>query len=316
MPAKMSCTEVISIPFTGEGGSRPSFLIFPREIRDDIYKSLTAKTYLVYGIPFYYDDHHRKPKVKTKAGLSILRTCKLIKEEASQIMYSKAGFRFAVDIDFAKNPPLPPPKSLTDRMMNIDFILNQASFDDDTRNHFGPPTDLKPLTKATLGRFTGSKIQRRTCGVLLWATEYEDESNGFLSSPMALAMKEMTGFDQVIIEVEDQNVSFADVWAEDEYQTDHFQANSVDEGVPTERTKLEEEGDPVTEPCVNGGITNCVDTFIKQIRQAMMPTLGPCKEGHKENAPGVATSLCIRFLPWSFRNKASEKAYKEKSNAQ
>ena len=272
---------------------------------------MTDRTYLVYGVPFYHSDHHRRPKVHTKADLSILRTCKAIKEEASQVLLSKAVFRFAVDIDYAKDPPLPPPKALTDRMMNVDFNLNQASFDDDRRNHFGPPNDLKPLTKTTLGRFTGSNIRRRTCGILLWAIEYHDGMNRFLSSPMALAMEAMTGFDQVIIEVEDQNVSLADSWAEaekDRYGSESSSAGADDLDNVNEEANSEKEGNPITE----SRITVCVGMFSDQIRKAMAPTLGPHEEWATANEPGVATSLCTCFLPWKYRNKISGEAHKQK----
>lgn len=194
----------------------------PREVRDKIYGGIVIKTYLIYGQPFYHGDHHRKPLVDAKADLAILRTCKAISQEASSVMFSKALFRYAIDYYdvMEKKLPTQPPKSLTDRIMNVDFILNQASYDDSSRNDSKviEPSKLKPLIKGTMERFTGHKVRRSTCRVLLWAIEYPGHWNGFLSSPMASAMQKMTGFTAVTYELEDQNVSLADEWAQAEFE--------------------------------------------------------------------------------------------------
>ena len=280
----------------------------PREIRDKIYRLLIAKTYLVYGHPFYHQDHHRKPKVKAKADLALLRTCKAVYEEASDMLYSKAVFRFAIDYDDAENPPSPLPKRLTDRMMNVDFILNQASFDDNSRNcpELNEPAVLEPLAQATMDKFTGNKIERTTCGVLIWAVEYDDSLGyGFLSTPMAVAIANMTGFQSVVVEIEDQDVSLADSWAKANCEEGN-ESGSGDEYSTDEEAEAEDEDLDSNKEVMTRGVTVCTDRFSKQIHNALKPSLGPGKEGCMLNKPGFGTSLCIAFAPRKYRREKSK----------
>ena len=217
------------------------FITFPPEIRQQSYSILLNKTFLVYGEPFYHIDHHRKPRLKTQPGLALLRTCKTIHAEASAVLYAKALFRFAIDY-CGTDAPEPISKAITDRMMNIDFILNQATFDDCTRNipEIMNYEVLEPEIKATMGRFTGSGIQRQSCRVLLWAMEYNVEKNFFLSSPMLPAIADMIGFKWLIVELEDQSVSLKDVWArarnEEEGLSDYGQDDSAKERCVSSKT--------------------------------------------------------------------------------
>ncbi len=223
-----------------------------------------------------------------------------------------AVFRFAIDYSYnAERPPSFPPKALTDRMMNVDFILDQATFDDNTRN--GPltdsPTTFKPLADNTMGRFTGNGISRKTCGVLLWAVEYEDQWNGWLSSPMASAISHMTGFDQITIEVEDQIVTLAHSWklASQEDEEGELIAGSVEEeeeSVAGNESPADKDGKRGSQDFTIEGITNCTWAFTHQIRNAFEDKLGPGEVTFMGTRPGIATSLSLQFRPQKHQSTA------------
>ena len=193
-------------------------------------------------------------------------------------------------------------------MMNVEFILDQSFFDLYTRTWSSvvSPSKLKPLVKATMGRFTGNGIVRKTCGVLLWAVEYENEDNNWLSSPMAMAIRHMTGFDQIIIEVEDQKVSLAHSRAVAE-------SGEEEASVAGYETPADEDGIRGSQGVKTEGITNCTWAFTHQIRDAFEDKLGPGEVGGMVSRPGIATSLFLEFRPQKQNHgKGDEKKRKQR----
>ena len=229
------------------------------------------------------------------------------------MLYAKAVFRFAIDYYDAEETPSPLPKRLTNRMMNVDFILNQAYFDESCREcpELIKPAILKPLVEATMGNFTGNKSKRHTCCVLLWAVEYENSRNNFLSTPVTAAMSKMTGFRRVTVEIEDQEVSLADSWvkADREAREAENESGSEDRYLINGEEESADEDWYSSKELQNKGITFITDVFTKQIYKALKPSLGPGEEGDMSNKPGVATSSCITFSPRVYRRQKSRTSH-------
>ena len=238
------------------------------------------------------------------------------------MLYTSAVFRYAIDYQGSSQSP-PPSQACTERMMNVDFILDQSYFDDQTRNWPKDvrPSKLTPFAETTMGRFTGSDIRRKTCGVLLWAIEYENRGNRWLSSPMAQAIRQMTGFEHITIEIEDQNVSLAYQWEKaDSYEMpyDSPEEDSDGEAVagkysPQDGSDNEESVAGFDSPRNTGGseqdrneVTNCVGDFAEQIRSSFAAELGPGGIFRVVNGAGVSTGLYVEFQPQKHHQVSSK----------
>lgn len=153
--------------------SSRTFFRFPREIRDHIYHELLCNTYIAFGQNLKRRDNDREKHERlirilnpplSSATLAILRTSKVIKSEAEEMLYKCGTFCFLVnfrnpmDMEFTRMPT----QSQMDRMRYMHFVLELNRLEDPHQeNDPAGESNQDRLVAATVGRFTGDKILTR-----------------------------------------------------------------------------------------------------------------------------------------------------------
>lgn len=192
--------------------------LFPREIRDEIYRHVFPKKYKA----FYSSSIVRPTVLKqtdlqavhfsmyhdwTASNLSILRLSKAIKDEAMPILYSEGTFRFYYGLgpQYPKEVPQLPNIDITNRMTNVEIVYDaqldphmdpeaDSYLEWDASNCYGcaPAGPLEFFQGVTISR-KSILIELRGCsfGVYL-ATKVT-------GSPLSRSLRQVTGFKDVTL---------------------------------------------------------------------------------------------------------------------
>ena len=103
-------------------GMTKSFLGDSRELRDQIYAELLPKRYIVY---------RTYPKSYRMADSAILRVSKQLNQEAEEVMYRFAKYRY--EIDFGGVLRDGPSKRQAGQMQNLEMIGGMVSWSENRR---------------------------------------------------------------------------------------------------------------------------------------------------------------------------------------
>ena len=204
---------------TPQHSEKPNlWFTLPREIRDQIYREVLCKRYLIHrparwkrGKPVYHDDRPlfwfrgrlyswrgwawsghigtvKRPLYW--AEIALLLTSKAISQEAIQIMYEESGFSVYVgmrSIRWYRMTPLPP-QPLLNRMQNL--LMSTCVCD----------TLDYTAGEKWLQNFNGSDVKRNFCYIsfpcyycLVWCTDH---------TPFLRGCQSLVGFKKVTITLE------------------------------------------------------------------------------------------------------------------
>lgn len=187
--------------------------IFPREIRDEIYRLVLPQTYIAYYSssivrPVCYDTPNGFSQRWTGSDLSIIRLSKAISDEAMSVMYLKGTFRFHSGVGSAYPEAVAqrPNADMKNRMTNVDVFYN---------TEFDPEIDL--VTGFTMGFrtldcycsakagplefFQGDTISRKSILLELGLYEHSSYAARMTKSPLFRALKKLTGFETVTLKL-------------------------------------------------------------------------------------------------------------------
>ena len=301
----------------------------PREIRDQIYRNLFRQTFLVYGKQFWDSDRIGNTLPEGKLDIAILLCCKVISEEATPVFYDNAIFRFALSFDYKKPAP-GLPSHITDRMMNVDVVVDVAGWGDAMRNgsfcEYKHPYHMQWWSQHVVKAFTGTNVKRKTCGIKFWGLEFrwEELIDGSLDGSLGQEIRFLTGFDLVIVEVEDINFSiyygregdvedmlfgftFGREGDEEESEDDSSPKPELDDSPQSEGSEDDNssypENDNFPQPEDSEDldyITRACFMCIKSLKATLEPTLGPTEImdfSCLPNSPEAATGLIMVFQP-------------------
>ena len=198
--------------------------LFPREIRDEIYRHIFSKTYMAFYSssivkPAFYNKSNdyalslieRDREERIAADLSVLRVQKAITNEAMLLLYSETTFGFCYASSWYPGSsvlPLDADINIINRMTNIAISCNLG---------YTLVVDLEPciapgwssigysfIPAGPLEFFQGVSITRES--ILLDLRLYErmiDADNStrssFFESPFFEALKQLTGFKNVTL---------------------------------------------------------------------------------------------------------------------
>lgn len=183
--------------------------LFPREIRDEIYRhSLPKKMYCSlstpncaslydYGLMRCHLRLHSKCREWTETNLSILCLSKVIKEEAMASLYLNGTFvvRNDGEIKHSQHP-------CTDRMTKIEVICSPF-FDPDMDEASDPEYDTSMgyyrMLAGPLIFFQGDTITRKSILVILELGKFWRLANSMTTAPLFKALERLTGFETVTL---------------------------------------------------------------------------------------------------------------------
>lgn len=189
-----------------------TFFLFPREIRDQIYKDLLGTTYIVYGQSFKKDHIARMfNAVPSPPSLAILQTSKAIKHEAEEVLYDYGIFAYffnfvaSTELDLVRTPD----RKQRGRMRNVHFVFDMRSYNRDDEEDFDREVQ-DDLVAATVDRFTGTKeLTRNTCQIKFWSCGNLDLD--MVPSRFLNAIARMVSFKRLKFVVESEYLATADV---------------------------------------------------------------------------------------------------------
>ncbi|KAG8525293.1 uncharacterized protein KY384_008937 [Bacidia gigantensis] len=179
----------------------------PPEVRVQVYSHLFSHIFPIYGYPFWKTEataKWEKPPVGGFCYLALLRCSKIIRKEATPIFFRQAIFRFSL---YPLERPAPAlPGILIDRMKNVDIMVDLAAFCsifmNPTKINESPAYRLESLCKETINNFTGNTIQRKACKVTFCGLGHP--SAAFGQNVLTEALRHLTGFEQVTVEIDEQ----------------------------------------------------------------------------------------------------------------
>ncbi|KAL9132188.1 MAG: hypothetical protein Q9175_006576 [Cornicularia normoerica] len=171
---------------------------FPREVRDEIYRLVVRKHYIIYITQGTNDIITPR---KNEHDSAILQVSKAVSDEASDTLYSESVFRFS--IDFSAHGIFCVPTQLTNRMKNVEFDFRGLSA---LHSLLFPlysfPTyhdHINTICHAAIADFTGTNIARNHLRIRLFACG--PGMSGTLSGHIFERLKTLIGFCTVILEV-------------------------------------------------------------------------------------------------------------------
>ena len=192
------------------------FLQLPREIRDEIYGHYFSKSYRVlWSLPeadgnesFFRNVPNSK--ARDLADFAILRTCKSIKSDAQNILYSKGtNFVYSMRFDYCALHTKPPSRKATNRMMNVEFKVRVFS-DAPTLQSFQGTHDheqhqlysrMEATCGATLDRFAGTSVIRDSFRITfeIGYVKYNNSIGHLIGSPFFQTLEDFTGFQKLTV---------------------------------------------------------------------------------------------------------------------
>ena len=176
-----------------------ALFILPREVRDEIYRLVVKRDYIIY-VTLGDDEVSIRP-TKDKHYFAILEVSKTLSDEASDILYSESLFKFS--IDFSAHGIFCVPTPLTKRMKNVEFRFGGLStWHSDL---FSPNTFLtyqnhiNTICHAVIADFTGAEIVRNNLRIRLSVCGPGMIST--LSVHIFQGIKALIGFRTIVLEV-------------------------------------------------------------------------------------------------------------------
>ena len=185
----------------------PSFLSLPRELRDMIYHLVlgeeaeycqSRECHAWERDPEFNAFIHKEDLWPTCKRFNIARTCRIVYEEANQVMYRNNTFRFRVMSKTWLRPLIS--QRNADIMQNIHIVLG---------------SDKLSRTRSVqfLRMFTSSQIGRKECRIEL---DLDSPKDVKIMPPIFQVLKGLTGFEVVIVEITEKGRSIRP-WLSPEY---------------------------------------------------------------------------------------------------
>ena len=196
-----------------------ALLQLPREVRDEIYSYCFHRTYNVfwsYCHNEYGEIHLLKHSFDNKpviANLSILRTSTALSSDAKNFLFCRAAskattFRYHIDFNYRQFSP-PPIKEATDRMMNVEFVVEHSppittGFTEEGRFQakiIYPDSLIEQIYGETLDHFTGTAIVRNSfrISISFCGPFYHVDFAYFVNTRFFQALKRLKGFQKSTI---------------------------------------------------------------------------------------------------------------------
>lgn len=200
----MAIPAPLSIKSTALGNSQHGGALFtlPRELRDEIYRLLVKKRYIIYITP--HEDNHVTTE---KHDLAILEVSQAVSSEALEILYSEAVFCFSVDFRSDDYPRRP--SQLTNRIKNVEFNIiglgicpALCSSQTPCLRHLDHP-DI--FYHSAMAKFTDAEIAGNSVRIRLLLCDPDSIEDLFVSTFETL--KVFMGFRTITIEVVPISVS-------------------------------------------------------------------------------------------------------------
>ena len=166
--------------------------IFPREIRDEIYRQVLPAKYRAFYSdsivrPALYDTLENFLPRWIASDLCILRLSKAISDEAMSILYLEGTFYFPL----GPSDYLHPNAAITNRMMSVHFWFNMPF--DDYPDRFCSP-EPGPLLW-----FQGDTITRKSIEIVVNLYRWSGDVTELTRSPLIPSLKKLTGFETVTL---------------------------------------------------------------------------------------------------------------------
>ena len=205
---------------TNPGTPLGSLVVFPREIRDEIYRHILAKRYKAFHSPALsfsqcYDEPNPFPfalaehQKSTGPDLLVLGLSKAIREEAITLLYSEGVFCFYSWNWRNDKPVLQYPNiEIINRMMNIEVFYgyDDGWFEEQTP-HYVSDSDIEWFTSHQYGSiaacpldiFQGDTITRKSIVIDVQLGYDGSYATLMTKSPLFGALKQLTSFKTVTL---------------------------------------------------------------------------------------------------------------------
>ena len=183
--------------------------VFPPEVRNQIYEYvLLGKAFIVagehLGIGFDSEDYEA-PETKF-ADMAILRSSKIIYQEAKSVLYKKGLFRIYLNFSKWDFEPLKiPTQERADLIENIEIIIDMESWD----VHIGNWEELDLnliLVSDNLGavvkRFSTLQVLRNVCYIRFSKFSGDFPHDVLDTSVVDMVFRQLVGFKSLIFQVE------------------------------------------------------------------------------------------------------------------
>ena len=166
----------------------------PREVRDEIYRLVIRKRYIIYITRPGSGDAFPS---RGKHEFAILQVSKAINHEVSEILYAESVFRLSMDFCSFKHSFVP--AHLYNRMTNAELDFHGLSYGPPFVSFYGFCENAKALLDAATAGFDGTDIRRNHLHI-----RFFDCCPGVvtrLSSHLSKASNAFIGFRTVLIQV-------------------------------------------------------------------------------------------------------------------
>ena len=226
----------MSITPTGNTNPIGTLSLLPPELRDQIYDHVLDASYVVFWTSHRNDGHASPDGVNptVSADLEVLHVSKALGAEAGARLFSNATvFAYLIRFDGHDRLSRPPPKGVTEKMMNVEFVIDTGAplegeyvgmIEDDVefyeRSAWGddmnpvsmddgkvrrPPTVYRPATmdprcEASVDHFTGTAIERNN--LLVTFRDFDENFHLFTATRFFQTLKECVGFRTVTMGLE------------------------------------------------------------------------------------------------------------------
>ena len=164
----------------------------PREVRDDIYRLVVRKRYVIY---ITRRVSHASAPSRDKHDFAILQISKAINHEASNILYAESVFRFSMNFYSYKVSSVP--AHLANRMRNAEIDFHGLSYDSPLSY---PYEDTNDIFDAAFANFPGTDIRRNHLHIRLF--DCFPGKITMLSTHLSKRLNAFIGFHTVLIEVD------------------------------------------------------------------------------------------------------------------
>lgn len=197
-----------------------SFAVFPREIRDEIYRHILAKRYKAFHSPaLYFSECYDEPdpfpfalaehQKSTGSDLLVLVLSKAIRDEAMTLFYSEGVFCFYSWNERYDEPVSQYPNvEIMNRMMNIEVFYGHDDYWFQEQDpDYESSSAIKWFTSHQYGSiaarpfdiFQGDTITRKPIVINMQLGDFGSYANLMTKSPLFGALKQPTGFKAVTL---------------------------------------------------------------------------------------------------------------------
>lgn len=180
--------------------------LFPREIRDEIYRhSLSKEDYygncILTSARIYDASLSSKLRKRTQSNVSILCLSKAIKEEAMTWLYLNGTFVFWYNLDQDRHFPQHPS---TNNMNKIEIFYDAAlyldlNFESDFSIRWNTSISYGSMRAGPLDFFRGDTITRKSILIVIELCKWWPYATAITKSPLFDTFKQLTGFETVTL---------------------------------------------------------------------------------------------------------------------